>query len=451
MSRYLMTVWPFVGHINPFVSVAEVLRDRGHEVAFYTSPKLRAQLEGMGFTLFPYERVEEDKIWAVIQAAETKASLGWHAPGLLLRAFRDWLAGTVPGQVADIGSIVDRWRPDVIVTETAMWGPIVVLSEAGRVPVAILTTLMGCLIPGPDSPPWGPGLPPPRNPATRLLARAVARAGDLLAAPVRRRVNQARAGHGLPPMAGSVNAFMARLPLYLVPSVPALDYDRRDLPPGVHYVGPCVWNKPAEAPPPPWLAGVPTDRPWVHVTEGTAHYQDPFVLRAAARGLAGRPMEVIMTTGSHRDPAALDLGPIAPNVRVERWVSHSDLLPRCAALVTTGGAGTVMAALQAGVPQLIVPTHWDKPDNARRVVEAGAGLSLTPRQCTPAALRGAVDRLLHEPRFRDRARELAGELAAEPGPSRAAELLESLALSAATPPAAGGEPLTPGDRPLSVA
>jgi UDP:flavonoid glycosyltransferase YjiC (YdhE family) len=65
--------------------------------------------------------------------------------------------------------------------------------------------------------------------------------------------------------------------------------------------------------------------------------------------------------------------------------------------VTTGGAGTVMAALQAGIPQLIVPTHWDKPDNARRVVEAGAGLKLTPRQCTPAALRAAVDRLLHEP------------------------------------------------------
>jgi MGT family glycosyltransferase len=303
--------------------------------------------------------------------------------------------------------------------------------------VAILTTLMGCLIPGADAPPWGPGLPPPRSRATRLLARAVAKGGDLLAVGVRRRVNQIRAGYGLPPMKGSVNAFMARLPLYLVPSVPALDYNRRDLPPSVHYVGPCVWNKPSNAPTPGWLAEMPADRPWVHVTEGTAHYQDPFVLRAAAQGLANRPMEVIMTTGAQRDPADLDLGPRAPNVRVEQFVSHSDLLPRCAALVTTGGAGTVMAALRAGVPQLIVPTHWDKPDNARRVVEAGVGLRLTPRQCTPKGLREAVERLLFEPQFRERARQLARQLAQEPGPPRAAVLLEELAMTTTTPVAVG--------------
>ena len=433
MSRYLFTVWPFVGHINPFISVAEALRDRGHSVAFYTSPRVRPLLEDEGFTVFPYEHLDEDKIWAVIQAAETRASLGWHAPGLLLRAFRDWLAGTVPDQVSDIRSIVAEWDPDAIVTETAMWGPILVLSETERVPVAILTTLMGCLIPGTDAPPWGPGLPPPRSRATRLLARAVAKAGDLLAAGVRRRVNGIRAGYGLPPMESSVNAFLARLPLYLVPSVPALDYNRRDLPPSVHYVGPCVWNKPSNAPTPGWLDAMPADRPWVHVTEGTAHYQDPFVLRAAARGLANLPMEVIMTTGAHRDPAQLDLGPLAPNIRVEPFVSHNDLLPRCAAMVTTGGAGTVMAGLRAGVPQLIVPTHWDKPDNARRVVEAGVGLRLTPRRCTARGLRDAVERLLYKPSYRERARRLAEQLAREEGPSRAAGLLEDLSRTASAP------------------
>ena len=159
----MFTVWPFVGHINPFLSVAEALRDRGHSVAFYTSAPRATCSRPRGFVVFPYEQVEEDKIWAVIQAAETRSSLGWHAPGLLLRAFRDWLAGTVPDQVADIEGVIGRWRPDVIVTETAMWGPILVLSETTGIPVAILTTLMGCLIPGPDSPPGGLGLPSPRD------------------------------------------------------------------------------------------------------------------------------------------------------------------------------------------------------------------------------------------------------------------------------------------------
>lgn len=429
MARFLFTVWPFVGHINPFMSVAKAVQARGHEVAFYTSEQARGTLETQSVGLFPYRRLREEPIWEAVRAAETRATLGRHSPRLLIRAFRDWLAGTVPDQVADIQEAIDSWHPDAVVTETGMWGPIVVLGETSPVPVAILTTLMGCLIPGPEAPPGGLGLPSPRDFQTRMLSSAATRLGDLLAIGVRRHINEIRARHGLPRLRPSVNAHMARLPLYLIPSVRELDYGRRDLPPSVHYVGPCIWNKPADAPAPPWLDDLPTDRPVVHVTEGTAHYQKPVVLRAAARGLAGLPMEAILTTGPQRDPSTLGLGDAAPNIRVEQWVSHSDLLPRCAALVTTGGAGTVLTSLQLGVPLVIVPTHWDKPDNAQRVVEAGVGLRLTPKQCTPEGLRAAVERVVKEPSFRANARRIARIMAEHPGPAGAAELLESLAAS----------------------
>ena len=317
-----------------------------------------------------------------------------------------------------------------------MWGPIVILNETSPVPVAILTTLMGCLIPGPDAPPGGPGLPSPRTFRTRLMAKAFTKLGDVLARGVRSHVNMVRASNGLARMESSVNAQMARVPLYIIPSVREIDYGRQDLPPSVHYVGPCVWNKAegAAGRPPGWTRSRPTPpgftsprgRPISRIRSSSA---------AATRGLANLPMQVILTTGSQRDPEELGLGPIAPNIRVERFVSHSDLLPRCSVLVTTGGAGTVLTGLQLGVPQIIVPTHWDKPDNARRVVEAGAGLKLTPRQCTPDGLRDAVERLLNEPSFRQNARRIARIMAEHRGPVEAAELIESLARRS---PAANG-------------
>lgn len=135
-------------------------------------------------------------------------------------------------------------------------------------------------------------------------------------------------------------------------------------------------------------------------------------------------MHVVMTTGTHRRPADLGLEPLAANVRVESWVPHTDLLPRTDVFVTTGGAGSVLAALRCGVPVLVVPTEWDKPESARRVVYAGAGLALSPRQCTPARVRAAVERLLTEPSFRARARELAADFARSGGAARAAELVE---------------------------
>ncbi|WZO99329.1 glycosyltransferase [Isosphaeraceae bacterium EP7] len=431
MSRFLLTVWPLVGHINPFMSVAKALQARGHSVAFYTSESVRPILEAEGMMVLPYVLVDDGPMWEIVRDAESRAWLGWNAPKILMRAVREWIAGTMPGQVADLRRISAEWKPDVIVTETGMWGPIVVLNEVGTVPVAILTTLMGCLIPGPEAPPGGSGLPTPRNFRTRLLSKAVTRLSDMLAVGVRMRVNRVRAENGLPPMAGSVNAHMATLPLYLVPSVRELDYGRRDLPSSVHYVGPCIWNRPSGQAPDRWLEGLPGGQPWVHVTEGTAHYQDPFVLRAAASGLAGLPLQAILTTGSQRDPEEMGLGAVASNIHVRRWVSHSELLPRCAALVTTGGAGTILTALHAGLPMVIVPTHWDKPDNARRIVDAGLGLSLSPRRCTPEALRHAVERVLAEPGYRENARGLALKMNATSGPERAADLLEALALKSA--------------------
>jgi MGT family glycosyltransferase len=422
----LFACWPFVGHINPYMSVALALRARGHDVAFYASQHARPTIEAEGFPVFPFEHVDEQYVRKIVRLLETGTPVGQKSVRVALRTFQNWLVGTMPAQIADLEPIIDCWRPDVLVAETAMWGPILVLWEAIGIPVAILSTLLVCLVPGPEAPAWGLGLPPLRNLRSRLLARAADLATDLFAAPMRRRVDRIRAAHGLAPMGCSVNAFTGRLPLYLVPGLPELDYNRGDLPPSVHYVGPCVWNKPSRAAPPSWLEQIPADRPWVHVTEGTIHAQDPFVLRAAMRGLANERMEVILTTGPQRELAALNLGPMAPNIRVLEWVSHSDLLPRCSAIVTTGGAGTVITALQMGVPLVVVPTHWDKPDNARRVVEAGVGLRVAPRDCTPERLRQAVRRLLDEPDFRRNAQCLAQRLATAPGPPGAAALLEAL-------------------------
>ena len=118
-------------------------------------------------------------------------------------------------------------------------------------------------------------------------------------------------------------------------------------------------------------------------------------------------------------------------MHVARWVNHDELLPRCAALVTVGGKATVLAAAEAGVPMVIVPTTWDKPDNARRVSEAGAGVRLSPRGLSAEKLRAAVREVLDEARYREAAQRLAARLAAAPGPARAAELLEQLAVSGA--------------------
>ncbi|HEV3215444.1 MAG TPA: glycosyltransferase [Vicinamibacterales bacterium] len=436
MAHFLVTCWPFVGHLYPQISVAHALRERGHDVAFYSHESARSVVEGEGFTLFAFDHVDQRRYERIhaLEAEVPATQPKYRTLSVAMTAYRDMLAGSIPEMVADLRSIIRTWRPDVIITDPALWASILVVWELTGIPVALLTQMIGSMIPGPDAPPWGPGLPPPRTLRTRLLARVAQLGVDIVANNMRRHVNHIRARYGLRPMGCSVNAFTGRLPLYLIPSVPELDYNRRDQPANVHYIGPCVWTRPAGAAPLDWLDALPVDRPWVHATEGTAQYQEPFLLRATAEGLANQPMEVILTTGTQsRDPVTLGFHSLAANVHVERWVSHEDLLPRCAVIVTTGGAATVLASLKAGVPLVVVPTFWDKSDNAQRVVEAGVGLRLAPRRCTPDRVRAAVMRLLDEPAFRENARRMARRFAEAPGPAGAGKLLEKLAKEAPVP------------------
>jgi len=291
----------------------------------------------------------------------------------------------------------------------------------------MVSPLIGAEIPGPDAPlPLGLG-PPAGTTRARLLRSVAAPLAAAVTAPMRRRIDAVRANHGLGEMGCSVHAYIGRRPLYLVLSVPELDYERRDLPPTVQYVGPCLWHPPEPPGTLEWLDALPDDRPWVHVTEGTSHFRDHFLLRAAANGLADAPVEAIVTTGRACDPREVGLEAPAENVHVAAWLSHDVLLSRCAAVVTTGGMGTVIAALAAGVPLVVVPTANDQPAAAHRVAAAGVGVRLAHRRCTPEALRASVDEVLTDPAYRRNAQRAADLLAAARGPAGAAELIEQLA------------------------
>ena len=85
-----------------------------------------------------------------------------------------------------------------------------------------------------------------------------------------------------------------------------------------------------------------------------------------------------------------------------------------------------MTALRAGVPLVVVPTEWDRPENAQRVVESGTGIRIPADRCSPETLKAALVRVLTEPSFKQNAERMAGALERCGGPARAAELIEQL-------------------------
>ena len=180
-----------------------------------------------------------------------------------------------------------------------------------------------------------------------------------------------------------------------------------------------------------------SDRPLVYVSLGTVlgHMSTAAsVYRAVIAAVAELEVRVLLTVGRRFDTA--ELGAVAPNVRVEPWVDQADALAEADLVVCHGGSGTTYGALAAGLPVVIVPLFADQFSNARRVVAAGAGVSLDRR--TPDGARHPLDRIdigglaeaiehvRADDSFRRAARDVADEMAAFPTIDR---LLEDLCSS----------------------
>jgi len=144
----------------------------------------------------------------------------------------------------------------------------------------------------------------------------------------------------------------------------------------------------------------------------------PAVFRATADALGELPVRALFTVGIEVDIEAL--GPVPPNVHVERWIPQEHVMPHAAAMIAHGGAGSTRMALAAGVPSVIVPGFADQFRNAERVAALGAGL-----EATPDDLRDAVRRILTEPSFREAAQRVAAEVARQPLVAEAPEYVEA--------------------------
>jgi UDP:flavonoid glycosyltransferase YjiC (YdhE family) len=96
-------------------------------------------------------------------------------------------------------------------------------------------------------------------------------------------------------------------------------------------------------------------------------------------------------------------------------------------IVHHGGTGTVLAALEVGLPQLLLPQGADQFFNAQILTEAGAARALSNDAQRPGTITEAGQALLGDSPERETAARLRDEIAAMPSPTEAVSQLVELA------------------------
>lgn len=381
--RVLFTSVPAIGHFLPVVPLAMAFRSAGHEVlvalAEHAEVAAHAGLPvvdvapGYDSVALTTKVLEDDpefreSVWNVTVTPDV--TIGPRAP-MFAAINRPLVAGTA--------ELADRWRPDLVVYEqTATVGPMV----AARLGVPAVQQNIAILSTG-DA-----------HRATAALLADLCEKYDVPELP-----DPLTAIEVIPPSMLSVPAegwFMGRRP----------------------YNGGAVLD--------PELLRMPA-RPQIAVSLGAGFSAGFYGLGAVERVIAAAAevddADFLIALGGSANG---HLGSLPANVRsLDTWVPYSELFRTCAAVVHHGGGGSIMTAIDAGTPQMVVRSDGDPGGRIMgdAVENRGVGISTTPGEVTPEQL----ERLLTDDTLKRATTEVREEVAGLPTPATLAARLEELA------------------------
>ncbi len=114
------------------------------------------------------------------------------------------------------------------------------------------------------------------------------------------------------------------------------------------------------------------------------------------------------------------------SICVAEYAPYSALFSRASLVVHQGGVGTTAQCLRAGKPMLIMPYSHDQPDNARRMKRLKVAKVIQKAAYTPARVARKLNAILADPRFAERAQNVALQISREDGVKTACDALEEL-------------------------
>jgi MGT family glycosyltransferase len=406
--NFLLVSWGSSGNLNPLLTAARQLRQRGHRVRIMADPAMRDEVAAADFAFVTWRRAPTGL------AADPKdfADMGdW---------FRRAVSDPASDYAADIRDEIGKAATDAVLTIDVLFGA-VLGAEAAGVPVAMLSPHVS-LRPLAGLPPASSGLAAPKTPQERTEAAAASQRMMEFFNGFLPSFNDTCMQLGVPALSHVTDLFDRPARVLLAISR-AFDFQADSLPDNLRYVGPLLdqpnWSGPWHA---PWCK----ERPRVLIAGSTGAQGQDELIQKIINAMGQLKIEAVATAGPNLDVDTLR----APdNVYLLRSAPHNTVMREVSLVISQGGHGTVNRALVNGLPLLVLPMGRDQGDNAARVEAKGAGLRLPPT-ASESEIASAAARLILEPRYRLAARQLGAAIAAD---IEGAKLVREMEIVAAMP------------------
>lgn len=389
---------PGHGHVNPSLPLVAELTHRGHRITYFITPGYREQVESAGAAFRPIPNVTDD----YFNGPKLNGSSPQYAAYTLMTKTEEILPELIE-TARDLA-------PDYVLFDgMCPWGYF--LARVLQVPAVASLSLLQ--FPKPD-------LKMFLDPVMRRLFLSVLTQDPGKMAVAARISKQLGKRYGVPPLgpAELLNAFGDL----------SLSYTSAAFQPGADTVHPSVRfigrSNPDTPEFPPGFFDRVGERPLVYISLGSLINDNKRFFLDCIDGFSGRREHVMISTGWRF--RAEDFDGLPENVEVLAWVPQAAVLKRAALFISHGGFNSIHDALFYGVPLLLIPQQDEQAVNAARVVELGAGLTLTGGSITSSRLVSFAERLLQEASYKTQAGLLGESLRSAGGIPRAADEVEAL-------------------------
>jgi UDP:flavonoid glycosyltransferase YjiC (YdhE family) len=413
--RVCLTTFGSFGDLHPMLGLAHALRRRGHLPVLATSPVYREIVEGEGIAFHAIRPDIQPNDREVIRRVMDRLGGTEALFEMLMPHFRDSYEDLI---VASEGA-------DVLVTHPITFAGPVIAAQRGVPWVSTVLAPMSFF-----SVHDFPVLPPApgvvhlteRSP---MVARVLGRAARAATRSWMKPVYDLRSELGLAPGEHPIfeGQHSPRLVLALFSRV--LGEPQPDWPPNVCITGGVRYDEPSagDAMSPELRAFLDDGPPPVVFTLGSAAVgaAGSFFEESARAAIALERRAVLVFGRYDENRPKLRL---PDDVLLTEYAPYSQLMPRAAAVVHQGGAGTTHQALAAGHPELIVPFAHDQPDNAHRVERLGIAKVIYPGAYRADRVQQALRTLLDDPTFASRAAIVGEKVRSERGADAACEEIE---------------------------
>ena len=383
MSKIVFFCIPAHGHTNPTLGVVRELVGRGHEVLYYSYTPFKEKIEGAGAKFVACDDYDAERHLDPKDAVRVGKDLAFSTR---------LLVDTTLALDDMVCKEMERLQPDCIVADSmAVWGKAVALKLG--IPFVSSTTTFAF-----------------NKHSAQIMKQSL---GELF---------------GMIFSMGKINKDIKRLQDKGYPVKSVLDIIQND--DNTHTV---VYTSPQFQPCADTFSDKyafvgPSVRPvteqiektkekLIYISMGTVVNDQADFYKNCIKAFADTEYQVIMSIGNLVD--AKELGELPANISVHEHVDQIAVLNQADVFLSHCGMNSVNESLYYEVPLVMYPQTNEQGGVANRVMQVGAGIRL--EKTSPAAIREAVEKVLSDPTYCEKAVEISDGFKKCPGAKGAAD------------------------------